>query len=841
VLNQHKQAMRTELPTGTVTFLFTDIEGSTRLLHALGPDAYAEALAEHRRALREAFTAHGGVEVDTQGDAFFVAFPTATGAAAAARSSHEALAGGPLRVRIGLHTGQPTATGEGYVGADVHRGARIAALAHGGQTLLSPATASLLDGEPLLDLGLHRLKDFDGAIRLHQLGGEPFPPIRTPGSVDLPTPATCFLGRERELHEAVTLVFEHDPRVLTILGPGGTGKTRFALELARLLAEDADGGTLFVPLAPLRDPTLLVPAIAQPLGCSPEPAAFAARIGERRTHVLLDNLEQLLPGAARPLAEVVAAAPSLRLLVTSREPLRIAGETEVDLPPLDAEDAVALFVERARAMRPGPETSTAVDDLCARLDRLPLAIELAAAQTKLLSVEQVLERVETALDSLRGTRDADPRHATLGATIAWSYDLLPEHERELFLALAVFRSGWTLEAAETVCDADVEGLAALLDKSLIRRRDEADGSVRFWMLETIREFAARRLQEQPALATRFRRRHAERILALARASHMSSEERGVKQPDHGPVLREREEIRAALDWAAGGEPALAAEIVGALEQYWVTNALVEGRRRVERLLDASADELPLESRARLLRVLGGVVAVVGDRERSERCYQEALDLFRTLGDDWSAVALLARFAVHAGSGDPAEARKRIAEVRKLNEDVGNPIVEPQLLGTEAEIAYRAGDPEEALRLYRRAYAEATACDFTMWAMWMLEFRQEVEVELGLLEDAEHTGRQALAMAVQLEDDRITRTALVGLALVALQRGDVERAGMLWGAVEAAEQEQPLASLWDGFEDFAAPLATRGDERFRAAAATGAEQAFDRIVALALGEPPQTVR
>jgi hypothetical protein len=230
--------MRLDLPTGTVTFLFTDIEGSTRLLHSIGPDAYSDALAEHRRVLRDAFAAHGGVEVDTQGDAFFVVFPTAPGAANAAQAGVENLAPGPVRVRMGLHTGAPALTPEGYVGVDVHRAARVAALAHGGQVLVSPATAALLD-EAVLDLGAHRLKDFEGATRLYQLGSEDFPPLRTPGSVELPTPPTRFIGRERELFDAVSLAYDRDPRALTIVGPGGTGKTRFALELARLLADEA--------------------------------------------------------------------------------------------------------------------------------------------------------------------------------------------------------------------------------------------------------------------------------------------------------------------------------------------------------------------------------------------------------------------------------------------------------------------------------------------------------------------------------------------------------------------------------------------------------------------------
>jgi class 3 adenylate cyclase len=259
------RGVRRDLPSGTVTFLYTDIEGSTRLLRELGPELYAEALSGHRRALRDAFVAEGGMEVDTQGDAFFVAFPTAAGAAASARVGQRALASGPIAVRMGLHTGTPTVAAEGYVGIDVHRAARVAALAHGGQVIVSASTAALLEDEPLRDLGPHRLKDFDAPARLFQLGVAEFPPLRTPGAVDLPTPATHFLGRERELLEAATVWLDRDPRLLTIVGPGGTGKTRFSIELARFLAEEADGGTVFVPLAPVRDAALVVPLIAERL------------------------------------------------------------------------------------------------------------------------------------------------------------------------------------------------------------------------------------------------------------------------------------------------------------------------------------------------------------------------------------------------------------------------------------------------------------------------------------------------------------------------------------------------------------------------------------------------
>ncbi len=547
--------MPSALPTGTVTFLFTDIEGSTRLLHALGPDAYAETLAEHRRVLRDAFTAHGGVEVDTQGDAFFVAFPTAEGAASAALAATHGLAAGPISVRMGLHTGTPTVTDEGYVGVDVHRGARVAALAHGGQIVLSPATSSLVDGAALRDLGLHRLKDFDGTVRLLQLGPGEFPPLRTPGSVDLPIPATRFLGRELELFKAVSLVYERDPRVLTILGPGGTGKTRLALELTRLLADEAEGGSIFVALAPLRDPELVLSTIGDRLGAGAgDPDAIAARISGKRTHLLLDNLEHLLPDAASPLAELAAAAPALRMLTTSREPLRIQGEVELDLPPLAEDEAVTLFCERAQAVRPDLQADSAVSELCARLDFLPLALELAAARTKLLSPAALLARLNESLDLLKGARDVDERHATLRATIAWSHDLLDEDEQLLFRRLSVFRGGCTLESAEAVCDADLDVLASLLDKSLVRRRTGRLGEERYWVLETIREFAGEQLAASGE-ANGIRRRHAELMLEIARSAHLTEDDD--EQFRLPLVLAEEQDMRAAVDWASDTDVELA--------------------------------------------------------------------------------------------------------------------------------------------------------------------------------------------------------------------------------------------------------------------------------------------
>jgi class 3 adenylate cyclase len=334
---------RPDLPSGTVTFLFTDVEGSTKLLHRLGADAYADALAEHRRLLRDAYTRHGGVEVDTQGDAFFVAFPTAAGAIAAAREATQALADGPIRVRIGVHTGTPLLGEEGYIGEDVHKGARIAAAGHGGQVLVSAATAALVGGAQLHDLGMHRLKDLTAPERIFQLGDGEHPPLKTLHQTNLPVPATAFLGRETELAELSALLRREDARLVTLIGPGGTGKTRLALQAVAAAADEFPGGVWWVPLAALRDPSLVLPSAATALGASGD---LAEHIGDKELLLLFDNFEHLLP-AAGGLAELLGRCPNLKLVATSREPLHIGGEHEYAVDPLDRDDAVELFLTLA--------------------------------------------------------------------------------------------------------------------------------------------------------------------------------------------------------------------------------------------------------------------------------------------------------------------------------------------------------------------------------------------------------------------------------------------------------------------------------------------------------------
>jgi hypothetical protein len=377
-----------ELPSGTVTFLFTDIEGSTRLLHELGPEPYAAALAEHRRVLREAFSRHGGVEVDTQGDAFFVAFPTAPGALAAAGEAQGTLS---LPVRMGVHTGTPLLTDEGYVGHDVHRAARIADAGNGGQVLVSAASAVLLTPDGLRDLGEHRLKDLSAPQRLYQLGDSEFPPLKTLYRTNLPIQQTPLIGRVRELEELCELVASN--RLLTLTGPGGSGKTRLALQVAADTTEAFPDGVFWVPLQALRDPALVHRVIETWIEAD---GGLIEHVGSKRLLVLLDNFEQVVEGAPI-VAELLAQTPNSKVLVTSREPLHIESEQRYPLEPLPEDDAELLFVQRAQAVSPTFQPTAAVGEICRRLDGLPLAIELAAARVALLEPNALLVRLECRL------------------------------------------------------------------------------------------------------------------------------------------------------------------------------------------------------------------------------------------------------------------------------------------------------------------------------------------------------------------------------------------------------------------------------------------------------------
>ncbi len=433
---------------------FTDVERSTTLLRRLGAE-YGEALATHRRLLRDAFARHDGHEVDTQGDAFFFAFARASDAVLAAEEAQRALAeeGWPGRVRMGLHTGEPLLGREGYVGLDVHLAARVCGAAHGGQILLTAATGDLAPGAALRDLGLHRLRDIEQPQRIFQLGPGEFPPPRTARATNLPSPANRLIGRERELALALESLRREDVRLVTLTGPGGAGKSRLALEIAAMLGEELRDGVQLVPLAPLADATLVPSAIARVVGSrEPTLSAVVDVLADSDRLLLLDNVEHVA-AAAPAFAELVAGAPGVTLLTTSRSPLHVLGEHVILVPPLGDDDAAVLFTERAAAAGYAPPASSApaVRELCRRLDHLPLAIELAAARVPLLGVEMLLERLSLALLS-GGPRDLPERQRTLRSTIDWSYGLLTPAQRLLHQCLAVFPGGCTLVAAEEMCE-----------------------------------------------------------------------------------------------------------------------------------------------------------------------------------------------------------------------------------------------------------------------------------------------------------------------------------------------------------------------------------------------------
>ncbi len=561
-----------DLPTGTVTLLFTDIEGSTRLLDELG-DAYAGVLAEHRRVVRDAFSRHGGVEVDTQGDAFFVAFARAADAVAAAAQAQEALTTAPVRVRIGVHTGEPIVTGEGYVGADVHRAARIMSAGHGGQVLVSETTRQLLDTSiELRDLGDHRLKDLGAPQRLFQLGDGEFPPLKTLYRTTLPIQATPIVGRERELEEAGALVRAH--RLLTLTGPGGSGKTRLAMQLAAEAGEQFPDGVFWVPLQALREPALVEGAIGAAIGAD---GVVSDYIGSKCLLLLLDNFEQVVE-AAPTVASLLSETPNTKALVTSREPLQIEPEQRYPVEPLPDGDAVALFIERAAAVEHGFQATEPVGEICRRLDGLPLAIELAAARVALLSPDELLARLDKRLPLLASrSRDAPARQQTLRATIEWSYELLEPTEQELFSRLAVFRGGFALEAAESICRADLDVLESLVVKSLVRRL--ATG--RLLLLDTIREFAEE-LLDASAEAETIRRRHAEFFLDIGKQANLDAAMLRPGGQRLDLALVDVDNIRGALAWAIRSSSIeLGLAIATTVEQLW---AVVDpfGRRALVR-------------------------------------------------------------------------------------------------------------------------------------------------------------------------------------------------------------------------------------------------------------------
>jgi predicted ATPase/class 3 adenylate cyclase len=868
----------TPQPLGTVTLLFTDIEGSTRLLERLGRERYAEALSLHRRLARRAFERHGGYEVDYEGDAFFVAFSRAEDAVASAAAAQQALAAADwpedqeLRVRMGIHTGEPLAVPPKYVGLDVHRAARIMAAGHGGQVLLSQTTRDLLDDRAALrDLGEHRLKDLSAAQRLYQLqiDGLPheFPPLKTLGNrpTNLPVQLRPLIGRERELAEVAALLREEGVHLLTLTGPGGTGKTRLALQAAADVVEAFPDGVFFVSLASIRDHELVLPTAAQTLALRELPGepiseTLASYLADKQILLVLDNFEQVLD-AAGAAVELPARCPGLSLLVTSRERLRVAGERVFAVFPLQlpdedahlgsvaANEAVGLFAARA-AEATGDFTLTEenagpVAAICRRLDGLPLAIELAAARTASLPPAALLRRLDHSLRLLTsGRRDAEERQRTLQATIEWSYDLLGPAERELFTRLSTFVDGCRIEAAEQVGDPDgklaidiLDGLDSLVAKNLLRQRVDPDGEPRFWMLETIREYGLDRLTDSGGRVDAHRR-HAHHFLDLAERA--KPELTGDKQVVWLRRIHcELDNLRLAFRWfAESGSGSETLRLATALwRALWVRGYLSEARQwLLSSLACAEATSAPLRIEA--LQAASFLARWEGEQADESALAEEALALARTSGDS----AMMARALLGAGHAatslsDFVRAEQFLHESLELAREVREARPICMALGGLATLYQTVGQPGRARELWEESLPLIRAVGDRYGTAICLFGLASVAIEEGQPEDSPQLLVEALELSRELDYREGIAYFLGGAAAVAGSRGDPERAATLLGRMRALHAELHFKALAVderlNAQTAEAARAALGERAFAAALEAGEQMTIQEALAHAV--------
>jgi predicted ATPase/class 3 adenylate cyclase len=869
-----------DLPTGTVTFLFTDVEGSTRLLQDLGPD-YGVVQRDHMRIMREAIAEGGGLEIRTEGDAFFAVFSSAVGAVRAAVSAQRALAahpwshGQPLRVRMGMHTGEGLLGGDDYLGIDVNRAARIAAAGHGGQVLLSESTTPLVsnalpDGVTLRDLGSHRLKDFDEPQRIHQLviDGLPdaFPPIRTLEiPTNLPLRLTSFVGRERELATVSELL--ESARLVTLTGPGGTGKTRLALRVASEVLDRFDDGVFFVDLAPITDPALVPSTILTTVGprggAGPrsELERLQIELRDRAILLVLDNFEQVLE-AAVAVSAILAAAPGVRVLATSRAPLRLEGEHEVPVAPLELPgasevvspgdlsrfEATALFLERATAVDPrfavDEENLRAIVEICRRLDGLPLAIELAASRLRVLSLAAMVERLDRALPLLSGgPRDRPDRQRTLRDAIDWSFRLLPPAVASLFGRLCVFAGGFTLASAEAVCAPDgepgldlLEGIEALLDASLVRRAEAMGGPDRFEMLQTIHEYGLGRLDET-GQADALRRGHALHFLDLAEALDPELRGPGIQRA-MGALHIEHDNLRAALAWALQADQGdVALRLVSSLWRFWHMHGdIASGRRWVEQALALPSAAGRSRIRAKALLAAGSLAYWQLDEPAMSAWYGDALAMFEELGDERGVAE--ARYDAGFGLAIQGRLEEAIAMLRSskaLFEKLGDRrAVADSLFGLAIMTLFTGGDlemtrdtGEEALSIHREV-GDLFGVTGSLYVVG------RAATQLGDLD----TGRACFLEALAIEEAFNERTGLAltldNLADLEISEGHAVRAMRLAGASEAIQeavggQAPPEIRLPHPRERARLMLS---DEEIEAAWAEGRRMSMDEAIAYA---------
>jgi predicted ATPase/class 3 adenylate cyclase len=854
-----------ELPAGTVTLLFSDIERSTALARTLG-DAWPEVLGAHRAILRGAVEAHGGIELATEGDGLIAAFPRAGEAIAAAADGQRALAahpwpvGAPVLVRMGLHTGEPVLTAEGYEGLDMHRGARVMAAGHGGQVLLTGVVREtvgerLPGGVAVMDLGVHALRDFPRRERLFQLviEGLPatFPPLRTDSgtATNLPRPPTRLLGRDREAARVADLVCD-GARLVSLTGPGGVGKTRLALHVARELLPRFEG-VFLVDLAAVRDPALVLPAVAAALGVREGGGdsvadALVRELGDRRILLVLDNLEQVVV-AATALGDLLARTRGLRLLVTSRVPLRLSAERVISVAPLAAGDAAELFVERAGAAghdaEANEEDAEAVAAICSRLDGLPLAIELAAARTPALPPRALLRRLDRRLELLNlGARDVHERQSTLLATLDWSHDLLNERERMLLRRLAVFAGGFAAEAAEEVCGGEtvLDGLAGLVEHSLLRRDVAPDGEPRFAMLETIREYATRKLRASNE-ARAVRARHASYMAALVERAGPDVPA-GRDAAAYDLLDLEHDNLRAALDWAHGAaRHDLELRLAGALWWFWLVRGhATEGLARLDAaLVHAGATAGPAYATA--LRARGLLLQELDRLEEAEADGRKLL----AIADATEDVALRARAIdllanIVNRRGDYERARRLNEEVAALYRKAGDAVLLSGALDGLADVALKQSRFQDAAALSTEALEIRRAIGDVAGVATALSNLGSALLGLGRADEAADLFAESLRNVQAIRYSEGIAYALEGLGAVAAALGRPKRAARLLGAADAAlrasrtnlqafearRYEQVVAGLRDEL----------GNEAFAAAWDEGKAMTPDDPSAFALGEP-----
>ena len=849
-----------ELPTGTVTMLFADVEGSTRLLAQLG-SRYADVVSAYRAVLRTAFARSGGHELGTEGDSFFVVFGSVGAALGAARDAQQALARVPwpdgvkVLVRMGLHTGEPARHEDGYVGMDVHRAARVAACAHGGQVVLTEATYRIAAerspaGCRFDDLGLHRLKDLPAAEHLYQMSVddlvEDFPPLRSLGSASsLPVPATSLVGRDRELHELLALLGRPAVRLLTLTGTAGTGKTRLALAAAA--AHDrSDPGVYFVPLAHVRSAEVMWTTIADAVGIggNDRAAAVLEHLAPRRLLLVLDNLEQLA-GAAPVVRRLLDAGPGVHVLATSRRPLRLSAEHEYPVGPLPVPaapvvddgggggGAVELFRRRAQLVRPGfavtADNAEDVWEICRLLDGLPLAVELVAARAKLLGPRALRARLDRSLDVARAAVDVPDRQQTLRSALDWSYDLLPPRLQVLFRRLGVCAGDFDLAAARAVAaedddpadaasdDADdaVDEIGELVDVSLLDVQEGADGEPRLRMLQTVARYAREVLVESGELEPTARR-HAQHYLRVAEAA--AEQLRGEHHlAARDTIERELGNMRAALAWSlglAGGTGAgagrtaddvpargdddsaenleIGLRLCGRLSWFWYgCGYQTEGRRWLQAAVDAAGSRRS-DGVMTALHGLGVLLLQQGEARRARELLQLCADHWR-LRDDLSVLSteLNSLGMAHRALDDQELARSTVQEAVDVAARAGNARREANALSNLAILTRDAGDHEDAIAMLRRCLR----LDTELHDAWG-QGADHVNIvgtllRAGRVDEAHAHLLEHGASAVALDDVDITVDVLELFAVLHAERGDAERVARLLGVTERMREESEL--------------------------------------------------